>query len=633
MLSRRFLKQLALTSAVLVLAPSIPTSRGEDCNNNGVDDAVGLVTCPTANVVFLIDTSESTNPDVRQVCAAIRVALDELGPSVNAEILEIGPQNLGLCLGPNGAECCTGTVPGEYGSSAVGLCEVLGDCSGGQGDLEDWGTATAIVAANKTWGTGTRIIIPFSDEGPRCGGTQNQQADHDVIENVIAFVRTNHVIVAPMVTTEFVPIARVLADGGAPTGRVLDITSDTLATDLVDFIESTCPLDCNANNVPDSCDIADFTSLDADRNGIPDECGACCIDAQQCRNVLNVARCLNLAGTFFPNVVCGAWPGLCGAGDAGCCNGATCSVRPVAECLDDGHQPLVEQLCDFAPCNIGACCTNVCIDTIPQAVPPVRIGPQDCIGGVYVGGTECKPDTCPFPLVGNTPDTPLEIQDCRPERFAKNRFISFRPGNRGRQIALEVEFVNLPPPFNLPWSSMFVGEPQDVSELSGKVDDTPPTFKAATLQCIPVFRDWGDIDVLHVYHELIVPSAFIPPDQVIDSTYSIRAVASDGTPSAGRDLVMSVWGNVVGMKDPATGVWTGPDRDEDGNPQVDITMDVIAVLDKFKNAPTAPIKPRTDIQPAHVELKVSIVDVTRVLDAFKGAAYPFVPPLNPVPCP
>ena len=30
--------------------------------------------------------------------------------------------------------------------------------------------------------------------------------------------------------------------------------------------------DCNANDVPDECDIADGTSFDVNTNGIPDEC-------------------------------------------------------------------------------------------------------------------------------------------------------------------------------------------------------------------------------------------------------------------------------------------------------------------------------------------------------------------------
>ena len=32
--------------------------------------------------------------------------------------------------------------------------------------------------------------------------------------------------------------------------------------------------DCNLNDVPDECDIADQTSQDADANGVPDECGS-----------------------------------------------------------------------------------------------------------------------------------------------------------------------------------------------------------------------------------------------------------------------------------------------------------------------------------------------------------------------
>ncbi len=156
MLSRRLFEPLALL-ATIFLVSSLPASRGEDCDNDGVDDAVGLTTCPIANVVFLIDTSASTNPDVGDVCRSIRAALDELGAAVNAEILAIGSGNLGLCVAQDPGDCCSGTVADAYGTATAGLCEELGSCGGcGQGDCEDWGT-------------GARIIVPMSDEGPRCG--------------------------------------------------------------------------------------------------------------------------------------------------------------------------------------------------------------------------------------------------------------------------------------------------------------------------------------------------------------------------------------------------------------------------------------------------------------------------------
>jgi Zn-dependent metalloprotease len=47
--------------------------------------------------------------------------------------------------------------------------------------------------------------------------------------------------------------------------------SDWIGIDTVS-LQSAVSNDCNANGIPDACDIAQGTSLDADHNGIPDEC-------------------------------------------------------------------------------------------------------------------------------------------------------------------------------------------------------------------------------------------------------------------------------------------------------------------------------------------------------------------------
>jgi hypothetical protein len=44
------------------------------------------------------------------------------------------------------------------------------------------------------------------------------------------------------------------------------------AVDDVAVITSVCLNDCNANTVPDACDVAAGTSVDTDANGVPDEC-------------------------------------------------------------------------------------------------------------------------------------------------------------------------------------------------------------------------------------------------------------------------------------------------------------------------------------------------------------------------
>jgi len=91
-------------------------------------------------------------------------------------------------------------------------------------------------------------------------------------------------------------------------------------------------------------------------------------------------------------------------------------------------------------------------------------------------------------------------------------------------------------------------------------------------------------------------------------------------------ITTSKWGDVVG---PWNGqFWPAPDG------SVGFTSDVIAVLDKFSNKSTAPIKARCDIDPDSPEQKVSITgDVSRVMDAFRGWAYPFGGPQEECPSP
>jgi hypothetical protein len=56
-------------------------------------------------------------------------------------------------------------------------------------------------------------------------------------------------------------VCEIDADGGAPGGPY--------------FCTADCDPDCNANGVPDACDVADGTSADVNGNGVPDECEDC----------------------------------------------------------------------------------------------------------------------------------------------------------------------------------------------------------------------------------------------------------------------------------------------------------------------------------------------------------------------
>jgi hypothetical protein len=59
---------------------------------------------------------------------------------------------------------------------------------------------------------------------------------------------------------------------------------------------------------------------------------------------------------------------------------------------------------------------------------------------------------------------------------------------------------------------------------------------------------------------------------------------------------------------------------------------VPAVLGKFANRQNGPSKPRSDLEPAKLDLKISISDVSRDLDAFRSSPYPFPGPEAGDPC-
>jgi hypothetical protein len=207
---------------------------------------------------------------------------------------------------------------------------------------------------------------------------------------------------------------------------------------------------------------------------------------------------------------------------------------------------------------------------------------------------------------------------------AKNRALSFAAGDPGREQAIRVTFVNLPAPFNV-WNGrqFWVSDPKTLCELSGIGPGQPcpsTTFKGALLECDVTCRsDWSTMGMLHVYHEGIVPRG----------QYRIEVVDCDcdlGDPasySPALTLTDTRWGDLCGPF--AGGLYTAPDG------RVDVTIDVTADLNKFRNVPGAPIKARADVEPACLDWKINITDITRVLDAFRGLPYPFGP-LNPDPC-
>jgi hypothetical protein len=191
--------------------------------------------------------------------------------------------------------------------------------------------------------------------------------------------------------------------------------------------------------------------------------------------------------------------------------------------------------------------------------------------------------------------------------------------------AIRVKAATLPPPFDTAdctsgyCLTMWVGDPVDVSEVSGIADDTPPTFRLATLQCEPHWADWASAGPVFVTGEQIVPGG----------RFEIQAINDGCSPALEADysapLVYdtSVWGDLV----------TDCSNYPCGPPQGSVNFDdIAAIVAKFANKPGAPSKTRADMSPSMPDKIIDFVDISRAVDAFRGLVYPFTGPPPTDPC-
>lgn len=207
--------------------------------------------------------------------------------------------------------------------------------------------------------------------------------------------------------------------------------------------------------------------------------------------------------------------------------------------------------------------------------------------------------------------------------YPRSRYLSIAPGNAGAQTALRLTVLQLPPPNQSRIGSrMWVGPPRTVSENSGVVDPAgdpgSPTVVVASLQCTPYYADWGALGSVQLYHDLIVPDGMYDL-QAINQACSIAGTTNY---SAVTTVQTSRWCDVVSD---CTTIPCGP---PDGT--VNVTADVIAILDKFANRPNAIVKARADVGPAVPDLVIDVLDLLQGVDAFRGIPYPFA---LPAPCP
>lgn len=241
----------------------------------------------------------------------------------------------------------------------------------------------------------------------------------------------------------------------------------------------------------------------------------------------------------------------------------------------------------------------------------IRVAGWDSAAGTGTMEVTCEGIPCPVP------DAPVT----EPAPVAKDRYLSFVPGNTGEQVAIRVRLASLHHP-DPPYTD---GSAADFSEFEGQVrwvgppsqfvesasEGTP--FYSAQLQCDPLYHDWSTIGLLHVTGSAIVPS----------SAYEVQLIAEgcdtlvEPNYSAPLQLSTTRWGDVV-----------DPFNPPDGSAQPDFG-DIGALVDKFKSLLGAPIKARAllagdangVIDPAP---DVGFTHISACVNAFKGLSYPYI---------
>jgi hypothetical protein len=269
----------------------------------------------------------------------------------------------------------------------------------------------------------------------------------------------------------------------------------------------------------------------------------------------------------------------------------------------------------------------------------------------------CKVDMGAYEVYAPVPAAPEPAPSDEEPGYEKNRYLSFMPASTTEPIALRVMLVEsgrFPEAVGAFW---WVGAPEQACENSG-YDNPPPacpgtpplpsSFKSAALGCTPQYMDWHGVceqsvcdgglkdgescvddqdcqGVLHVYGEGIVPARW-HENAIQPMVYAVQAIYVDCNRGNEENfspplvISMSRWGDVAGS------CTTVPCAPPDG--QVDITPDIVSVLDKFKNLPGSPMKVRCDITPEtdSADLFVDITDVESAVEAFNGLLYPFSAP-------
>ncbi len=200
----------------------------------------------------------------------------------------------------------------------------------------------------------------------------------------------------------------------------------------------------------------------------------------------------------------------------------------------------------------------------------------------------------------------LEPTLAEPVPTLKNRYVSFVPPQDGQRRAIRFTLQDLPPPHDtLNGTELWVGEPSVFIDSISQGTQ----FFGAQLQCAPLFRDWADTDVLHVFGPEIIPGAAYRTETVLESCFAMTTQFPSYYSASSFPETTQTWGDIE-----------SPFTEDNKNLQPDF-LDINAVIFGFLDDPESPDKPTADLTPEMPDHLVNFKDISALVKAFLGEEY------------
>lgn len=564
----------------------------------------------------------------------VRTALETFNgrPTIDNSVILGAVTGVNVNAGDGSTGCITSSSVHIVNSTITGCSTGVFVPAGNFATIENtiiWGNSLAQISTTAP----ANVTVSYSDIQGGFAGTGNINADPLFLNAGSGDVRLSSASpcidagnngISPAATADQEGGTRrsdraATVDTGAGSPPIVDIGADEWndcngngADDSVD-VDGALAVDCDGNRVPDSCeplldcnltstqdvcDIAVGSSLDCNVNDIPDECDTGLGGGSDDCNTNNVPDecerdCQYNGVPDDCDITLGSSLDCSGNGVPNECE-PDCQPNGIADDCDilnntstDGNGNGVPDECEFLPPDIlwdsdPASLARATRSVTIQVMPNVSASGGNGTSAVRVRMLDLQNPSPPNPLC------------CLPQDFSTFEAATCSAAGESGACA------------------RWLGPLATVRESQG--NPGLGTFLASRLQCDPYYTNWPTGVPIVVFAPEIMPS----------STYEFVAYSSTCKGVEGTCTNISPAGSALTRRSGDV----APSFNPPGTAQQPDGLDVVALMDKFRNVATAGSKARTQLQPAVIELNsdVNALDIVNTVDAFRGLRYPFTGP-------